>query len=60
MFVGIGLALGNWGSVAVLILAAVGVYWYRVGVEERALVETIGEPYLAYMRRTKRFIPFMI
>ena len=60
MFAGIGLALGNWGSLAVMILVTVGVYWYRVAVEERALVETIGEPYAAYMRRTKRFVPFII
>jgi protein-S-isoprenylcysteine O-methyltransferase Ste14 len=60
MFAGIGLALGNWGSVAVLVLVAAAVYWYRVAVEERALIETIGEPYLAYMRTTKRFVPFII
>lgn len=60
MFAGIGLALGNWGSLADLILVAVGVYCYRVAVEERALIETIGEPYVVYMRRTKRFIPFVI
>jgi protein-S-isoprenylcysteine O-methyltransferase Ste14 len=60
MFAGIGLALGNWGSLAVMVLVTVGVYWYRVAVEERALIQTIGEPYVAYMRGTKRFIPFII
>lgn len=34
-------------------------YLMRIGVEERALAETIGEPYRAYMRRTKRLIPFI-
>ena len=31
----------------------------RMRVEERALVEAIGEPYRAYMARTKRIVPFV-
>jgi protein-S-isoprenylcysteine O-methyltransferase Ste14 len=60
MFTGIGLALGNWASLAVLMLVSVGVYAFRVAVEERALIQTIGEPYVRYMRTTKRFIPFIL
>jgi protein-S-isoprenylcysteine O-methyltransferase Ste14 len=29
-------------------------------VEERALVAALGDRYLDYMRRTKRFIPFVV
>jgi protein-S-isoprenylcysteine O-methyltransferase Ste14 len=32
----------------------------RIGVEERALLQTIGEPYAKYMRTRKRFIPFIV
>jgi protein-S-isoprenylcysteine O-methyltransferase Ste14 len=32
-------------------------YSYRVHVEERALQESFGEPYRAYMRHTGRFFP---
>jgi len=60
MFAGIGLALTNWLSLVVITLASVAAYVYRVRVEERALAQTLGEPYLAYMRRTKRFVPFII
>jgi protein-S-isoprenylcysteine O-methyltransferase Ste14 len=60
MFTGIGLALGNWVSVGLLFLSAAVSYSYRVRVEERALLDTIGEPYRAYMERTKRFIPFIL
>jgi protein-S-isoprenylcysteine O-methyltransferase Ste14 len=35
-------------------------YWYRIRVEERALVEGLGEAYRAYMRRTKRIIPYIV
>jgi protein-S-isoprenylcysteine O-methyltransferase Ste14 len=59
MFLGIGLALGNWISVAVLMGADLIVYGYRVGVEEQALVAVIGDPYRRYMSRTKRFVPFL-
>lgn len=59
MFAGIGLALGNWlGLLAQMGLVTAG-YWYRVVVEERALEATIGDPYRSYMRRTKRFVPFV-
>jgi len=60
MFTGIGIALGNWISVAVLFLAHCLLYGIRVSVEERALLETLGEPYRDYMSRTKRFIPHVI
>jgi protein-S-isoprenylcysteine O-methyltransferase Ste14 len=59
MFLGIGLALANWISVAVLLGAVSIVYGYRVLVEERALVATLGDPYRRYMGRTKRFVPFL-
>jgi protein-S-isoprenylcysteine O-methyltransferase Ste14 len=60
MFAGVGVALSNWLSLLVLVITSVGVYSYRVAVEERVLVETIGPAYLAYMKRTRRFIPYII
>ncbi len=60
MFTGIGLALGSWISVGILFLVHCGLYGIRVSVEEKALVETIGEPYREYISRTKRFIPYVI
>lgn len=57
MFAGIGIALGHWISLITLVAVAVAVYTYRVAVEERALCEAIGEPYVAFMRTRKRFVP---
>jgi protein-S-isoprenylcysteine O-methyltransferase Ste14 len=54
---GLGLALTNWASLAALMLCVFAGYFYRVRVEEAALVRAIGQPYVDYMRRTKRFIP---
>jgi protein-S-isoprenylcysteine O-methyltransferase Ste14 len=60
MNVGIGLALGSWLSFALLTIATIATYLYRVIVEERALLNTIGEPYRSYMRESKRFIPYIV
>jgi protein-S-isoprenylcysteine O-methyltransferase Ste14 len=59
MFLGLGLAFGNWLSLAIFFLEIGIVYSRRVKAEERALLDTLGGPYRAYMARTKRFIPFI-
>lgn len=60
MFIGIGLALGSWFSFALLTIATIATYSYRVAVEERVLLETIGEPYGKYMKERKRFLPYIV
>lgn len=60
MFIGIGLALGNWLSLVLLAAGSVATYLYRVSVEERALLATIGEPYRNFMQSRKRFIPYVV
>jgi protein-S-isoprenylcysteine O-methyltransferase len=60
MFIGIGLALGSWFSFILLTIATIATYCYRVVVEERALLDAIGEPYHSYMKETKRFVPFVV
>jgi protein-S-isoprenylcysteine O-methyltransferase Ste14 len=60
MFIGIGLALGNWFSCTLLTIATIATYVYRVVIEERALLDAIGEPYRSYMKETKRFVPYIV
>jgi protein-S-isoprenylcysteine O-methyltransferase Ste14 len=60
MFMGIGLALGNWVSFALVTVAVIVTYSYRVVIEERTLLETIGDPYRSYMKERKRFIPYIV
>lgn len=60
IFSGIGLALTNWLSLVVAVVPAAVAYAYRISVEERALVETLGPAYALYMKRTKRLVPFVI
>ena len=56
---GLALALGSWASLVVLMVVSLVVYSYRISVEERALLTTIGEPYRQFMNSRKRLIPFV-
>ena len=56
---GVGLALTNWAGLGCLLSCVFLGHFYRVSVEEKALVRTLGQPYVDYMRRTKRFIPLL-
>jgi protein-S-isoprenylcysteine O-methyltransferase Ste14 len=60
MQVGVGLALCSWASLVLLTVTAIVTYVYRVRIEEAALVNTLGEPYRAYMHQTRRFIPYIV
>jgi protein-S-isoprenylcysteine O-methyltransferase Ste14 len=51
--------LKAWIGVVVLLAGGLIGLGYRVRVEERALVEALGQPYVDYMRHTQRFIPFL-
>jgi len=59
MYLGTGLALTNWLSTLIVVGMGIVTYSYRVRVEENALASSIGAPYVEYMRRTKRFVPFV-
>ena len=59
MYLGTGLALTNWLSTLIVTAAGALGYIYRVWVEEQALQANLGGRYQEYMRRTKRFVPFV-
>ncbi|MGC2173519.1 MAG: isoprenylcysteine carboxylmethyltransferase family protein [Candidatus Sulfotelmatobacter sp.] len=59
MYLGTGLALTNWLSALIITSAGATAYLYRVRVEEQALQANLGPRYTEYMRRTKRFVPFV-
>lgn len=58
-FIGFAMVLRNWASVLVISLPIAFAFLYRINVEERALVQALGERYRAYIERTKRLIPFV-
>ena len=52
----------HWPSVITLIIWPVlmGAYVWLARQEEKMAVKAFGEPYRAYMKRTRRFIPFVV
>jgi protein-S-isoprenylcysteine O-methyltransferase len=58
-FVGVGLAAGNWISPAAYLLPWLAAHLYRIRVEERALLELLGNPYREYCGRSWRLVPFL-
>jgi protein-S-isoprenylcysteine O-methyltransferase Ste14 len=59
MGAGIGLSLRHAVAPLVIVATSLAAYLIRIVFEERALAEGIGEPYRAYMRRTKRLVPYL-
>ena len=53
------LTVGNWASLAIIWLPALAVQAWRIYVEEKALLEGLGEPYRSYRQRTKRLLPLI-
>jgi protein-S-isoprenylcysteine O-methyltransferase Ste14 len=54
---GLGMALGTWLTIPACLLPPLIAFSARLLTEERVLARELGEPYLAYMARTKRLIP---
>jgi protein-S-isoprenylcysteine O-methyltransferase len=59
-FLGLGVSLGSWLSVVVLMLPIIAALSYRMRVEESALRQALGVSYDAYCARTKRLIPGVV
>ena len=56
-FVGLGLATGNWLTLAIIVIGSFAGFAYRIRVEEDALRDGLGAAYEEYARHTKRLIP---
>jgi len=58
-FLGLGLYLNNWVSLAIAIIPPFLAFSYRIRVEEKALIEQFGQEYLDYKNQTKKLIPYI-
>ena len=56
-FAGIGLALGNWLSLACVLLVPLVGLVLRIRVEERTLLAELGEPYRRFAEGRARLVP---
>jgi protein-S-isoprenylcysteine O-methyltransferase Ste14 len=59
IFTGISAAISNWLSILVMMIPVTLGYLYRIKVEEKFMIEQLGEGYLHYQERTKRIIPMI-
>jgi protein-S-isoprenylcysteine O-methyltransferase len=58
-FLGYGICLGNWLSLAAVTLPIGWAFMRRIEVEESVLNGALGESYAAYSRHTKRLVPWV-
>ena len=58
-FLGFGLTLGNWVSLIIVFLPVLGVFLYRINIEEKALMNNFKDEYIDYQKKTKKLIPFI-
>src|SRR5213075_1199537 len=56
---GLGFCFGNWLSILFLTLPIFAAFLWQIRIEERALLEALGQNYRAYLKRTRRLIPFV-
>lgn len=56
-YLGLGISLDSYLSVAAAVLLPLAAIVNRIGHEERLLLHELGEPYRAYSARTARLIP---
>jgi protein-S-isoprenylcysteine O-methyltransferase Ste14 len=57
IFLGISTCLSNWLSILLMIIPVLLGYLNRINVEEKFMVEQMGQKYLDYKKRTNRLIP---
>ena len=57
--IGIGLAAANWAGLAGLLLLSLTALLWRIHIEERALLATLGDRYRTYAAQHKRLVPLV-
>ncbi|SRR5712692_5638358 len=57
MWIGFSLTTRNWLALLGIAPTMLFAYTQRISAEETMLVQTLGEPYAAYQRRTARLLP---
>jgi protein-S-isoprenylcysteine O-methyltransferase Ste14 len=57
IFLGISTCLSNWLSILLMIIPVLLGYLNRINIEEKFMVEQMGQKYLDYQKRTKKLIP---
>jgi protein-S-isoprenylcysteine O-methyltransferase Ste14 len=59
IFTGISTSLSNWLSIIFMVVPIILGYIYRIIIEERFMIDQMGQKYLDYQKRTKRLLPLI-
>jgi protein-S-isoprenylcysteine O-methyltransferase Ste14 len=59
IFSGLSSSMSNWLSILVMMIPVTLGYLYRIKVEERFMLEQLGDDYWNYQERTKKLIPMI-
>jgi protein-S-isoprenylcysteine O-methyltransferase Ste14 len=59
IFTGISTLLSNWLSILLMIIPVFFGFYYRIIIEEKFMVNQMGQKYIDYQNRTKRLIPMI-
>jgi protein-S-isoprenylcysteine O-methyltransferase Ste14 len=59
IFLGISTSLSNWLSILLMMVPVLLGYLNRIIVEEKFMIEQMGQKYIDYQKRTKRLIPLI-
>jgi protein-S-isoprenylcysteine O-methyltransferase Ste14 len=59
IFIGTAVSFSNWLSILSMMVAVSIGYLFRIRIEERFMIEQMGQKYLNYQKRTKKLIPFI-
>lgn len=59
VFMAVGLFIGNWYSLVVLTVVVASGLVFRIRVEERALMQNLGNGYSDYAAAHKRLVPLI-
>lgn len=57
IFLGISTSLSNWVSITGMMIPVLSAYIFRIAIEEKFLVNQMGQAYIDYQKRTKKLIP---
>jgi protein-S-isoprenylcysteine O-methyltransferase Ste14 len=57
IFTGIAASLSNWLSIILMFVPVFIGYSYRIRVEEKFMIEQMGQKYIEYQKRTRKLIP---
>jgi protein-S-isoprenylcysteine O-methyltransferase Ste14 len=59
IFLGISTSLSNWLSILLMMVPVALGYLNRINIEEKFMIEQMGQKYIDYQKRTKKLIPMI-